>query len=427
MDIELLTIGNELLLGFTVDTNGAELARGLGEIGVRVVRRTSVGDRPEEIGAGVRTALTRTGAVITTGGLGPTRDDVTKQVVAELFGMPIEFRPELWEALVERYRKVAGRVPTESNRSQAEVPRGATVLTNRWGSAPGLWLEGPVAGAVPPKSGLAILLPGVPREMRMLLRHEVVPRLARRGGGRITRSRMVRTAGIPESVLAERIGTIEEEIAPLTLAYLPSTTGVDLRVTAWDLQPEEAERRLEAAARLLESRTGPGRYGRDDTDLAAVVLARARAAGLTLATAESCTGGMVGARITSVPGSSESYVGGVVAYDNRLKRHLLQVPADLLDAHGAVSEPVAVAMAEGAQRALGADVAVSVTGIAGPDGGTEEKPVGTVWLAVAGPQGSTARKLRLFGDREEVRLRATEHALLDLLRALPDVGPAGPG
>lgn len=425
MDIELLTIGNELLLGFTVDTNGAELARGLGEIGVRVVRRISVGDRPEEIGAGVRAALERTGAVITTGGLGPTRDDVTKEVVAGLFGMPIEFRPELWEALLERYRKVAGRVPTESNRSQAEVPSGATVLPNRWGSAPGLWLEGPLAGTQPPRTGLAILLPGIPSEMRMLLRHEVIPRLAGRGGGRVTRSRTIRTAGIPESVLAERIGAVEEEIAPLTLAYLPSTTGVDLRLTAWDLEPAEAERVLEAAARMLESRTGPGGYGRDDADLAEVVLARARGGHFTLATAESCTGGMVGARITAVPGSSESYVGGVVAYDNRIKEQLLRVPAELLESHGAVSEAVAVAMAEGARQQLGADIAVAVTGIAGPDGGTEEKPVGTVWVAVAGPQGSSSRRLRLFGNREEVRLRATEHALLDLLQAMPVGGMAG--
>jgi nicotinamide-nucleotide amidase len=420
MDIELLTIGNELLLGFTVDTNGAELARQLGEVGVRVVRRTTVGDRPEEIEAGVRGALQRTGAVITTGGLGPTRDDVTKQVVAGLFGRAIEFRPELWDALVERYRTLVGRVPTESNRSQAEAPKGATVLPNKWGSAPGLWLEGPVAGEPGGAPGLAILLPGVPREMRMLLQHEVVPRLAGRGGGTVTRSRTIRTAGIPESVLAERIGAIEEEIVPLTLAYLPSTTGVDLRVTAWDLVPAEAERRLEAAVALLESRTGAGRYGRDDADLAELVLTRARAARLTLATAESCTGGLVGARITAIPGSSESYVGGVVAYDNRIKEQLLRVPPDLLEAHGAVSEPVALAMAEGARRHVGADVAVAVTGIAGPDGGTEEKPVGTVWLAVAGPGGSSARQLRLFGNREEVRLRATEAALFDLLKALPE-------
>ena len=421
MDIELLTIGNELLLGFTVDTNGAELARRLGEIGVRVVRRTSVGDRPDEIEAGVRAALGRTGAVITTGGLGPTRDDLTKHVVAALFGMPIEFRPELWEALIERYRKAVGRLPTESNRSQAEVPGGATVLPNRWGSAPGLWLEGPLAdaghGARP---SLAILLPGVPREMRMLLEHEVVPRLAGRGGGRVTRSRMIRTAGIPESVLGERIGAVEEEIAPLTLAYLPSTTGVDLRVTAWDLAPAEADRRLDSAIELLESRAGAGRYGRDDADLAALVLARARQAGLTLATAESCTGGLIGARITAIPGSSDCYLGGVVAYDNRVKRTVLEVPAEVLDSHGAVSEPVVLAMAEGARRHLGADVAVAVTGIAGPGGGTEDKPVGTVWLAVATPRGASARKIRLFGNREEVRLRATEHALLDLLQSLPD-------
>jgi nicotinamide-nucleotide amidase len=414
MDLELVTVGTELLLGFTVDTNGAELGRALAEAGVRVVRRTSVGDGEAEVRAAVSESLARTGAVLTTGGLGPTRDDLTKAVVAGIFGLPLEFREDLWAALLERFQRV-GRAPAENNRCQAEVPRGATVLVNRWGSAPGLWIEGPLADGRP---GLAILLPGVPREMRKLLEHEVMPRLAKRASGRVIRSRTLRTSGIPESTLAERIGDVEQVIAPLTVAYLPGTSGVDLRVTAWDFEPAEADRRLDQALELLESRA-VGVFGRDGADLAAVVLGRLRARGMTLVTAESCTGGLLGARITSVPGSSAAFLGGIVAYDNRVKEEQLGVPAGLIAAHGAVSEPVAAAMAEGARARFGGDWALGVTGVAGPDGGTPEKPVGLVWIALAGPEGTTARQLRLFGGREEVRLRAADAALTLLLSRLP--------
>jgi nicotinamide-nucleotide amidase len=414
MDIELVTVGTELLLGFTVDTNGAELGRVLAEAGVRVVRRTSVGDGEAEVRAAVSEALVRTGAVLTTGGLGPTRDDITKAVVAGIFGLPLEFREDLWAALVERYQRV-GRVPAENNRCQAEVPRGATVLVNRWGSAPGLWIEGPLADG---RQGLAILLPGVPREMRKLLEHEVMPRLTPRASGRVIRSRTLRTSGIAESTLAERIGDVEQVIAPLTLAYLPGISGVDLRVTAWDFEPAEADRRLDDALGLLEARAD-GVFGRDGADLADVVLARLRAEGMTLVTAESCTGGLLGARITSVPGSSAAFLGGIVAYDNRVKEEQLGVPAGIIAAHGAVSEPVAAAMAEGARARLGGDWALGVTGVAGPDGGTPEKPVGLVWIALAGPEGTTVRQLRIFGGREEVRLRATDAALNLLFSRLP--------
>jgi nicotinamide-nucleotide amidase len=219
MNIELVTIGTELLLGMTVDTNGAEIARALAEHGVRVTRRISVADRPQDIRDAVGDALARSRAVITTGGLGPTRDDVTKKAVAELYGAPLEFDDTVWTSLVERFARL-GRKPAESNRSQADVPRGAVVLRNRWGTAPGLWLEGP--------AGLTVLLPGVPLEMRKLLDQEVIPRLAARSAGAVIRSLLVRTSGIPESALAERLGSIEQEIAPLTLAYLPGLDGVDL-------------------------------------------------------------------------------------------------------------------------------------------------------------------------------------------------------
>jgi nicotinamide-nucleotide amidase len=409
MNIELLTIGSELLLGFTVDTNGAELARALSAVGVQVVRRTSVGDDSEAIRRAVLEALGRTGAVLTTGGLGPTRDDVSKVVVAELFGAPLEFDEAVWQALVERFARM-GRTPPASNRSQAQVPRGATVLPNRWGTAPGLWLEGP--------PGLAIMLPGVPGEMRKLMEHEVVPRLAARSDGAVIRSRLVRTTGIPESTLAERLGEIEQAIAPLSLAYLPGYEGVDLRVSAWRLPAAEADARLAAATALLRQRAGQYAYGEGDDDLAALVLESARARRLSLGTAESCTGGLVAARLTEIPGSSDVFIGAVVCYANALKTSLLEVDPELIAADGAVSESVARAMARGACRRLGVDVAVAVTGIAGPGGGTASKPVGTVWLALAQGDEVEARRLQIPGDRHNVRVRSAQAALQLLWRRL---------
>jgi nicotinamide-nucleotide amidase len=407
--VELVAIGTELLLGYTVDTNGAEIARTLSALGVEIVRRSAVPDRSEDIGAAVAEALRRTGAVITTGGLGPTRDDVSKRVVADLYGMPLEFDETVWSDLVARFAR-AQRVPAASNRSQAEVPRGATVLRNRWGTAPGLWLESAL--------GLTIMLPGVPSEMRKLLEFEVGPRLAARATGTVVRSLLVRTTAIPESALAERMGDIEREIAPLTLAYLPGVEGVDLRVTAWGMDPAEADGRLRAAAAPITARAGEHAYGEGDVDLAAVVLDRARRAGLSLGTAESCTGGLVGGRITEVPGSSDVFVGGVVCYADRLKTELLDVPTALIAEHGAVSEPIARAMAEGARRRLAVDLAVSVTGIAGPSGGSEEKPVGTVWFAVASPAETEAKRVVFLGSRKEIRERAAQTALFLLSRRL---------
>jgi nicotinamide-nucleotide amidase len=409
VEIELVTIGTELLLGLTVDTNGAEIARALAAQGVRVTRRVSVPDRPAEIRGAVSEALQRTGAVLTTGGLGPTRDDITKKIVAELFQAPLEFNESVWANLLERFARLE-RTPVASNRNQAEVPRGATVLRNRWGTAPGLWLEG--------APGLAIMLPGVPHEMRKLLESEVVPRLATRSGGRVIRSLVVRTSGIPESTLAERLGEVERDVAPLSLAYLPGLEGVDLRLSAWDLEAGQADRQLRIAADLLRSRAGDWVYGEGDSDLAELVLERARSQNLHLAVAESCTGGLLGARITEIPGSSDVFVGGVIAYDNALKMDLLGVPADLLAEQGAVSEPVARAMAQGAVERFGVGAALSVTGIAGPGGGSPEKPVGTVWFGCAVNDSVETRRVLFAGTRQEIRARAAQAAFMLLFRRL---------
>ncbi|HYL21907.1 MAG TPA: competence/damage-inducible protein A [Gemmatimonadales bacterium] len=413
MKLEVLTIGTELLLGHTVDTNAAELGRALAAAGAEIVRHTTVPDRPEAIRAAVAEALDRTGFVITTGGLGPTRDDMTKNVVADLLQKRLVLDERLLGSIEERFRRM-GRPMPALNRTQAEVPEGAAVLSNPRGTAPGLWVEDG-------RGRVVVLLPGVPREMRGLVVEHVLPRLLERQGEagerRVVQSHTVRTTGVSESALAERVGEIEPQIAPLTLAYLPSVEGVDLRVTAWGLEPAEAEARLAAAMDRLRAAADGHAYGGDEADLAAVVLETLRRGRHRLGVAESCTGGMLAERITAIPGASDTFIGGVVAYADVIKTAALKVPLETLEAHGAVSEETVRAMAEGAQRLFSVDCTIAVTGIAGPGGGAPEKQVGTVWLA-ARVHTTTRAVKRLFpGDREEIRRRAAQ-AGLDLLRRL---------
>lgn len=420
MDVEVVTVGTELLLGFTIDTNAADISRALAAIGVRVVHRATVPDVETSIRAAVGSGLERTGVVIVTGGLGPTRDDITKRAVAALFDVPLDVDTAYLAGLEARWRRLGrgGSMPA-ANRSQAEIPRGATLLPNPRGTAPGLWLDG--------RRGIAVLLPGVPHEMRGLVRDAVVPRLAERldreGGGAVVRSRTLRTTGVAESALADRLGPHEEELRPATLAYLPSFLGVDLRLTVSGIRGDDAERALEDAVARLGPLLGADCYGDDDTDLAAVLLAGLAQRGHSLAVAESCTGGLVGARLTAVAGASDVFLGGVITYSNALKTSLLGIDPRVLAAHGAVSEQVVRAMASGARERLGADVALAVTGIAGPTGGTEEKPVGTVWLGVSAPGVERAVRIGFPGARDEVRQRAAQ-AVLDLARRALGLAPA---
>jgi competence/damage-inducible protein CinA-like protein len=409
MKIELVTIGDELLLGFTVDTNAAHIARQVAEIGVEIDRRVTVGDDAANIARAVRDALDRTGAVVTTGGLGPTSDDLTKSAIAALFGREMRFDEQHWAWMVDRWRTRFGREIPEANRQQAMIPEGAVKLRNNHGSAPGIWLQDE-------RGRWVAMLPGVPREMRGMLADTLLPMLRDRvEGDRVVRSRTLRTTGLAESLIAQRIMEIDGGVPEVSLAYLPNVDGVDLRMTARHVPSAEADRRLEAAAAILH-RAFPGDiYGEQETDLAAVVLDRCRAGGLTIAVAESCTGGMVGERITRIPGSSDVFVGGVIAYANEVKSALLGVPEGLIVEHGAVSEEVARAMASGVRGRTGAAIGLGVTGIAGPDGGTPEKPVGTVWIAVDFDGQVEAVLLKLWGDRQEVRQRAAQ-AVLNLVR-----------
>jgi nicotinamide-nucleotide amidase len=413
MNIELITIGDELLLGFTVDTNAAYIARELSAIGVSIVRRATVGDNAADIVASVRDALDRTGAVITTGGLGPTADDLTRPAIAGLFARDLVPDETRWEALRALWRERGrGEIP-QSNRGQIMIPRGATVLENRHGTAPGLWLEDD-------RHRWCAMLPGVPREMRGMLADEVVPRLRERAGGslrRVVRSRTVRTTGIAESSLAELLGPHARNLNGLALAYLPGQDGVDLRVTARDLDEADADAALAAAATELRTHLTRYAYAEDTVDLASVVLDLCAERGLHIAVAESCTGGLLGARLTAIAGSSAVVLGGVIAYSNSVKERLLGVASESLVRHGAVSEQVAVEMAAGAREATGAEIGISLTGVAGPGGGTADKPVGLVWIAVNVSGQLRTLGTRFIGDRAEIRFRATQ-AALDLVRRM---------
>jgi competence/damage-inducible protein CinA-like protein len=414
VNLELITVGDELLLGFTIDTNAAYLARQLAPLGVRIVRRSTVGDEAEAIADAVDQALRRTGAVITSGGLGPTADDLTKPAIAKLFGRELVFHDDLWERLRERWRGF-GRSgePPEANRQQVMIPRGATVLENRHGSAPGVWLEDDGGRWV-------AMLPGVPRELRGMLADVLIPRIQERLGGvtAVVRSRTLRTTGVAESALPSLLGDAAGGIPPLGLAYLPGQEGVDLRLTVAGLAADAAEAALEAGILKLRERVGRYVYGEGTDDLAGVVLELARGRRLSIAVAESCTGGLLGARLTSIPGSSDVMRGGVIAYADEVKVGLLGVDPATLAAHGAVSEETARQMAAGARARAGGDIGIGITGVAGPSGGTPEKPVGTVWLAVDIGGAATALKGRFIGDREEIRFRATQSALDMVRRAL---------
>lgn len=405
--IEIVSVGTELLLGETVDTNAAHASRVFAAHGLRVSRRATVGDRTAEIQHAVGEALDRSGTVLVTGGLGPTRDDLTRDAVAALLERPLEFDETVWGELVARWQRVGRRI-SATNRVQAMVPAGGEVLPNRWGSAPGLWLE--------TARGLVILLPGVPLEMRNLLDEQVMPRLARRFTLEPITSRVLRTAGVPESRLGELLGPLEETLLPVTLAYLPEQASVDLRLTAWGLPERAAAAALDAAERRVRTVVGPWIFATGSVDLAAVVLDQLRVRGARLATAESCTGGMIGTRITAIPGSSEVYLGGVVSYADRVKESALDVSPDTLRTHGAVSEATVGEMVRGVAARFGADAAVAVTGIAGPGGGSDEKPVGTVWLAWLVEGVVTTERVGISGDRGQVRERATQAALLGLWR-----------
>lgn len=403
---ELLMVGTELLLGQTVDTNASFIAEKLAEAGVNVYFKTTVGDNRPRLVAALSAALLRADVVITSGGLGPTEDDLTRDAVAGALGLDL-IEDEEALAQIEKWFRSHARAMAKSNRKQALMPEGATVLQNDRGTAPGFIVRA--------LDKAVVCLPGVPHEMRAMLTESVLPYLREHYDLEATLySRILRFTGIGESDLEQRLVDLFRSANP-TVAPYASLGEVKLRLTARAEDRTEAENMFAPVEQEIRRRVGEYMYGTEDDTLEAVVGKTLQQHGRTVGTAESCTGGLVAKRLTDVPGSSAWFPGGVVAYGNDAKKRLLNVPEDVLERHGAVSPETAAAMAEGAARLFDADYGLGVTGIAGPGGGSEEKPVGLVYVAVAGPEGVQTRRLLFGGERAHIRRRASQSAL-DLLR-----------
>lgn len=402
---EILSIGTELLLGQIVDTNAAYLGERLAGLGIACYYRDTVGDNHERLDGVLRLAASRADVIICTGGLGPTGDDITAAAIARVFEVPLEMNEE-GKRHIESWFTRFGRPLTEKQYKQAMLPHGSTLVPNPVGTAPGFILG---------KSGKTVIaLPGPPHEMQPMWLDTVEPYL-RRLSGEVIFSRTLRFCGIGEAALETELQDLMEHTNP-TVAPYAKLGEVHIRLTAKASSEEEAAKVIDPMEGEIRRRAGRYLYGVDEETLEEVVGKLLRAQGLTLAVAESCTGGLLGGRITNVPGSSEYFLGGVIAYSNGLKESLLGVPAETLRMHGAVSEETARAMAEGIVHATGASLGISITGVAGPGGGTPEKPVGLVYLSIASKKGGVkALKLSMWGDRATVRHRVLQQALV-LLR-----------
>jgi len=407
-------VGDELLFGHTVNTNGAWLGQELSTLGLEVARHLVVGDLREEIQEVVAAGLEVGEVVILTGGLGPTPDDLTRPSVADYLGFALHEDPNLVEELRRRFRARGFDDIPPNNRRMAQVPRGALVLPNPVGAAPGL-------GFPLPDGRIVILLPGIPAEMRGIFSEGVVPLLKGRFGPRLNPvyHRFVHTTGIPESLLARELESLlPGDLGQISVAYLPDMRGVRVRLTARGVLASEAEARFDAVEARLEGLLRPYRYRAEGGDLAQAVGEALKARGATLATAESCTGGLIAKRITDQPGSSDYFLGGVVAYSDAVKVRHLGVSEEILRGEGAVSRSVAEAMALGVAERFGSTAGIGVTGVAGPGGGSEEKPVGTVWYAISLDGKAFVRTERFLGGREMVRERAAQAAMALLLALL---------
>lgn len=412
MNAEILCVGTELLLGDVVNTNAAYLAKGLARLGVNVYRQSVVGDNEERLRSALREAFERSDLVVLTGGLGPTYDDLTKETVADYFGRPVELRKDCLLAL-EDYFKRSGRAMTENNRKQAVMPEGAIVLPNARGTAPGCIVEG--------DGKAAVLLPGPPREMAPMFDGPVTEYLSRHAKGVLV-SRNVNLFGIGEAAVEERLRDTLMRSEDPTVAPYAKASEVRLRVTTRAETEEEGYRKIgPVVSRILEI-FPEYVYGLDHENIEAAAVESLRTFHLTAAAAESCTGGLVAKRITDRPGASEVFGLGICAYANEMKEKLLGVGHETLVKYGAVSRETALEMARGVRAAAGADIGVSTTGVAGPGGGTDEKPVGLVYAAAVSDAGEEVLELHLSrgreDDRENIRLMASSYALSLVIRAV---------
>ncbi|HWZ53265.1 MAG TPA: competence/damage-inducible protein A [Candidatus Acidoferrales bacterium] len=402
MRAEIIAIGSELLTPYRLDTNSLYLTGGLNQLGVRVVHKAVVGDSLEDMRASFQQALDRADLIVACGGLGPTDDDRTREAVAELLGRKLHLDEGVLRHIQELFRRF-GRVMPEINRRQAMVPEGATVLANPRGSAPGLWLEA--------NGHILVLLPGVPAELRAMFEQEVRPRLAKLGRDERLFTRDLRITGLPESEVEQRVSPLYALYPDTETTILASPPGIQLHPRIWSRDAEKANQVLDEIVKRMALALGEHLYSTHGETMEEVVARALTENRATIAVAESCTGGMLAERLTNIPGSSSYFLGGVVCYSNELKSALVNVPAELIEAKGAVSPEVALALADGIRRSTGATIGVGVTGIAGPGGGTPEKPVGLVYIGIADERGPRERRFQFPGDRERIRMHATQTAL----------------
>jgi len=403
---EIITIGDELLIGQVIDTNSAWIAEQLNMIGIRVHQITSISDNEKHILQTLKEASSRVQLILITGGLGPTKDDITKHTLCKYFDTSLIFSEEAYKN-VESLFYHRGVAVTEINRLQAMVPANCKVLPNVNGTAPGMWFE--------KDSCIYVSMPGVPFEMKAIVEQEVIPLLLH-NQNQVIIHRTILTEGVGESMLASIIESWEDSLPEfIKLAYLPQPGMVRLRLTAYGTDRKVLQEAIYKAEKELFPLAGKYIFGFDDDTMESVAGQLLRQKGMTLSTAESCTGGNIAQLITSIAGSSDYFKGSMVAYSNEIKEKLLGVPHQTLLVHGAVSEQTVIAMAQGIRERFATDYSIAVSGIAGPGGGTEEKPVGTTWIAVATPTGTVARKF-LLGDHRGRNIRKASLAALNMLR-----------
>ncbi len=413
MKCAIITIGDEILIGQVVDTNAVWISQQLNNLGIRVEEMVTISDHPVQISNTLDRYLGLYQLLIMTGGLGPTRDDLTKQTLSDYFETRLVTHPEVLENIT-RFFKERGRTMIDSNIRQADVPESCRVLMNNHGTAPGMWFER--------KGTILISLPGVPYEMEGLMKDHVLPEMQRRVTVPHIVHKTIMTQGVPESYLAAMLRDWEASLPEcVKLAYLPRPGIVRLRLTVVDKCAADAEQLLEVIIGKLLVIIPKHIFGFDDIRLEESLGNLLREKGMTLSTAESCTGGNIAHLITSVPGSSFYYTGSVIAYENRIKTEVLNVDQSIIDSRGVVSREVVEQMAKGVKELFGTDASISTSGIAGPDGGTKEKPVGTTWICVAYGQRNYSGKYQFGGSRERIIEQATYTAMQLMRRLILDL------
>lgn len=400
--VELITIGDELLYGQTVDANAVFIGKKLTEAGIELVYHTTVGDQPENLMSAIAQALNRADVVMTTGGLGPTHDDITKKVICKFFKRQLVFHEDILKELEKKYASQGMTMPS-INQNQALLPQGARFINNKTGSALGIIIE---------EGGkMFIAMPGVPDEMKPMVTEHVIPMLKQRVSHQVILHRKLRTIGITESAIFEKVKDIINEKSIVKIAFLPSFKGVDISLTAKSADEGEARKAIEYIQRRFTEKIDKYIFGYDDDELPEIIGKLLLNKNMTLAVAESCTGGLLGKLFTDSPGSSGYFLGGVIAYADEIKIRILNVPSIVIERHGAVSAETAKYMAEGVKNLSDASIGLSITGIAGPSGETLQKPVGLTYVGICTPERTSAREFCYGKDRHRNRLRASYSAL----------------